>query len=372
VTASVRLVVVLLCVLAACTAAGPAAAQQQECPKRAFLEYDGLVYAGEQLPAAVRLPPGEALGSGTLDRPTDETGCKREQVEAQVLRLGDIDPKVAVGADGQTGTAFVLGARCAGFTESKYWDCLLSPLVFEDAEYTGTSFPAEPPPRGSLDLGDSLGEADLGGETVTVRAIEGVDPALAVAIEDDRSEAYLAPGVCPYEGFANDEAQNDLLRCLKGPVWLAFDPPGARVGDDVTARADRSLRSELSGATVELVRLRQAVDVLPQDLSGAVAVGSLTPSGDGGATLQFTIPELEQGVYEAVVTCPDCGPQYGGQTSFPAGSLLVLEAAQKGSSSARIVLLVVGGLAIVLVLFAIIAWRRGWHRGRPRTDAPPE
>jgi hypothetical protein len=365
VTPSARLLVAVLAVVATLAATGPAAAQQQECPKRAFVEYDGLVYAGEQIPASVTLAPGEALGNGTLDRPTDETGCKRERVEAQVVRLGDLDPKVAVGVAGEAGTAFVLGARCAGFSGNEYWDCLLAPLAFRGIGYTGTRYPAEPAPQGALELGDPLGEATLGDETVTVRAIEGVDPALAVAIEGRSSEAYLAPGVCPYEGLANDEAQNDLLRCLRGPVWLAFDPPGARVGESVTARADRSPGPELSGATVELVRLRQAADALPQDLSGAVSIGSLTPSADGRVTLQFAIPELEQGVYEAVVTCPECGEQYGGQTSFPGGSLLVLEARKSGSSSAQIVLLVVGALAIVLIFAAVIAWRRGWHRGRP-------
>ena len=68
----------------------------------------------------------------------------------------------------------------------------------------------------------------LGDTAATAVAIDGVDPAVAIGIEGRPSEAYVAPGVCPYERFANEAVGDDLKRCLTGLVWLVFDPPGAR------------------------------------------------------------------------------------------------------------------------------------------------
>jgi hypothetical protein len=261
--------------------------------------------------------------------------------------------------------AFILGARCAGYDEQERWRCLLEPLTFGQVRYTGSRYPSTPAPQGSLELGEPLGEGRIGGAVVTVTAIEGVDPVVAVGVDGRPSEAFVAADACPYEAFSNEEATNDLLRCLQGPVWLTFDPVGARPGDEVTARADRPLRPELAGATVALVRLSAVADALPEDLSSAVSVGTLSASGDGAAGLTFTIPELERGLYEAVVTCEGCAAEYAGQTSFPAGSLVVFE--KRGGSSARPFLLAMGALGFVVLPLAFIAWRRGWHRGRPRT-----
>jgi hypothetical protein len=343
--------------------AEPAAAQQT-CPQQSFLSYDGLVYASDRIPTTVALVPGESIGTVQLDEPTDETGCERERTEVEALRLGDLDPKLAMAVQGREGVAFIMGARCAGYEgDEERWRCLLQPLMFGDGHYTSSSYPATPAPQGSLELGEPLGGGEIGGEAVTVATIQGVDPTVAVAVEGRPSEAFIAAGACPYEAFSNDEATNDLLRCLRGPVWLTFDPVGARPGAEVNARADRALGAELGAVTVALVRLRVAADALPDDLSSAVAIGALSASGDGGAELPFTIPELEQGLYEAVVTCDACAAEYAGQTSFPAGSLVVFE--KKGGSSARPFLLAVGALGFVVIPLAFIAWRRGWHRGRP-------
>lgn len=353
----------LLAVASILACAGPASAQ--ECPTATFLSHDHLVYASEPIPASASLAPGASLGEGTIDEPTDETGCKRQREDVSVVRLGDVDPAVAVGVEGRPGLIFVLGARCAGYEGDARTDCLLQPLVFRDVSYTRARYPAQPPPVGAVPAGEPLGSAELDGESVTVVSLEGIDPALAVGVEGRASEAFVAPGICPYERFSNEGRQDDLLRCLKGPVWLVFDPVGAKPGEEITARSDRPLRPELQGAEVSLVRLSEVADIVPEDRSEAVAIGTLTPDESGRVTLPFTVPELEEGLYEAVVGCEPCGEALGA-TVFPSGSVVVFEG-QKGSS-ARPVLLAGGGLMFAFLALAIVAWRRGWHRRQP---APP-
>jgi hypothetical protein len=93
-------------------------------------------------------------------------------------------------------------------------------------------------------------------------------------------------------------------------------------------------------------------------------IGVITINGQGRATLPFDVPDVEKGVYEAVVTCERCGPAFGGATAFAAGSIVVFE--KKGGGSARPVLIGGGAILLLLIPLAFIAWRRGWHRGRAR------
>lgn len=357
----------LLCALLAAAVAlvlGAEARAQQRCPTISFLGYAGVVYASEEIPASVSIPPGDLLGEGTIDEPDSEDGCKRKRDEPNVLRAGDVDPAVAVAVEGRSGSLFVLGGRCSGYEGQARWDCLLRPLVFDGARYTGEAYPATPAPRGTVRLGEPLGTGELDGASASVVALEGVDPGVAVGIEGRPNEAFLAPGVCPYERFANTEPHDDLGRCLRAPLWLVFDPVGASGGDTITARADRVLRPELEGAEVGLVQLGVAADVLPDDRSGAVPIGVISIDGQGGATLPFGVPDIEEGLYEAVVTCERCGPAFGGDTAFAAGSIVVFE--KKGDGSARPVLIGAGAVFLLLLPVAFIAWRRGWHRGRAR------
>jgi hypothetical protein len=355
---SARLLAVTLLASACALSLGSPSHAQQSCPTTTFLAFDHLVYAAEQVPASVSLTPGRALGDGRVDEPTDATGCRRRQDDVGVVRAGEIDPGVAVAVAGRPGVVFVLGGRCAGYANDDRWRCLLEPLSYAGASYTGTSYPVSPGTQGTVTLGAPLGGARLGGEAVTAVRIDGVDPAVAVGVEGRPHEAFLASGVCPYERFANRLAADDLSRCLRSPVWLFFDPPGGRVGEQVTARADRPLAGVLAGATVSLARLSIAADIVPRDVSGSVPIATLAP---GGRTLPFTIPDVGQGLYEAVVTCGRCAAAHGGRTRFPAGSILVVER-KSGGTSARPVVLAVGAILLLLIPAALLAWRRGWHR----------
>jgi hypothetical protein len=353
-----------VCVLALGGALGfssPAVAAT--CPTASYLDYNHLAYAEVSIPAGVQLPSGQAVGSGALDHPTSSNGCKRARQTVQVLSAGSIDPQVAVMVSGRPGTAFVIGQRCAGFTSSAYWDCLTQPLVWDGVQYTATSYPSTPSPVGTLSLGAALGTADYHGGRVTLRRIDGVDPTLAVGISGQPSVAWLSPRTCPYSGFSNTPQYDNLLRCLRSPVWFTFDPPGNTAGATVVGRADRPVTGAVAGAKLSLALLPLDADYVPANPK-MVAVGHVA------SQVSLKLPDVSAGEYEAVVSCPQCSNTGAGSDGlYPAGSVLV-SAPSKSSTSALIVnyvLLALVAVAVVLVLRARRR-RRAQPGGRPGSE----
>jgi hypothetical protein len=342
--------------------AGHSAQAESTCPTATFLSFDHVAYISKAIPAGVEIPVGAGLGSGSLDQPASPDGCKRERNSVQVLTAGSLEPGVAVLVQGRPRTLFVLGRRCDNLVGQQYWDCLLRPLVFESRRYTGISYPLQPTPRGKVPLGGSLGRATLDGRTVTVRRIVGVDPSLAVGISGRPSDAFLVASVCPYEVFSNRPAFDDLLRCLRSPVWFTFDPPGGQVGETVVARSDRELGSQVVGANVSLVRVPIAADYVPTQSS------ALAPVGRVGSELTFDVPDVPGGLYEAVVSCPRCPEAAGSEALFPAGSILVTEKT-KTSPGIRIVSYALTGATIVAAVIAFRFWRRR-RRLAPGSNSP--
>ena len=221
-------------------------------------------------------------------------------------------------ARGRPGIVFVLGHRCEGLEATAYWDCLLDPLLLGGQQFTAAGYPTSPAPRRTLALGAVIGKAQYHGRTVTVRRIEDVDPAVAVGISGQPSEAFLSPRSCPYSAFSNDAQYDDLLRCLQSPVWFTFDPPGTEAGSTVVARSDRALSSAVAGASISLVVLPVVADFVPASHGSLVSVGHVAEQ------VNLKMPNVSPGLYEAVVSCPRCKPNPdGGGTLYPAGSILV-------------------------------------------------
>ena len=353
------LVALILCLVA--TLAHEDVARAQECRTQSFLLHDGLVYASDDVLAGAAAP-GAAIGEGEIDRPVSEDGCEREHAQVSVLRAGDLDPAVAVAVEGAPGVVFLLGGPCAGYEGDARRECVLAPLRFEGRSYTGSRYPSG---GGGVALGAELGQAKLAGATVTAVRIDGVDPSVAVGVAGRPDEAFLAPGICPYQRFAATEEADDLRRCLEAPFWLAFEPLGARYNEEVVGRSDRVIHEDAEGATVSLVRLETATaDIAPDDLSGAVPIGAVVLDDAGRVTVRFAAPDVEQGLYEAIVSCEACAASFGGQTTFPAGSLIVFE--RRGSSGPKIVLLGLGALFVVALVASVVMWRRGWRFKRRR------
>jgi hypothetical protein len=353
----------IVAVAAAAAVAGfggtPTSHGASACPTATFLRFDHVAYLSKSIPPGVEIPAGSALGSGSVDQPASSDGCKRRQDSVHVLTAGSLEPGVAVLVQGRPRTLFVLGRRCDDHVEAAYWDCLLRPLVFEGRRYTGTGYPSQPSPQGRVRLTGSLGRATLNGTEVTVRRIEGVDPTLAVGVSSRPSEAFLVASVCPYEGFSNKPAFDDLLRCLRSPAWFTFDPPGGQVGETVVARSDRTLGSQVVGAGVSLVRLPIVADFVPEQGSASALIGRV------GNEVSFQVPDVPAGLYEAVVSCPSCTEAAGGQSLFPAGSILIEEKA-KTSRGIQVVSYVLLGAFVLAAVLAIVVWRR---RRRSDVDA---
>jgi hypothetical protein len=361
----VRAARILLAAAAAAVAGlgvGHSAQADSTCPTATFLIFDHVAYISKAIPAGVEIPVGTGLGSGSMDQPASPDGCKRERDSVQVLTAGSLEPGVGVMVQGRPRTLFVLGRRCDNLVGQPYWDCLLRPLVFESRSYTRTSYPLRPSPRGEVPLGGSLGRATLDGRTVTVRRIVGVDPSLAVGISGRPSDAFLVASVCPYEVFSSRPAFDDLLRCLRSPVWFTFDPPGGQVGETVVARGDRELGSQVAGANVSLVRVPIAADFVPTQSSAPAHIGR------AGSELTFDVPDLPAGLYEAVVSCPRCPGAAGSEALFPAGSILVTEK-PKTSAGIRIVSYALTGALVVAALIAFRFWRRR-RRLAPGSSSP--
>jgi hypothetical protein len=353
-----------VCVLAIAGAlafASPASAAN--CPTGTYLDYNHLAYAAVSVPATVAIPTGTAVGAGTVDRATSANGCKRGRQSVKVRAVGRLDPGVAVLASGVQRTIFVIGYRCAGFAGSSYWDCLLAPLVFHGRQFTATSYPSGPAPRTTVALGAVIGTAQYQGRQVTVRRIDGVDPTLAVAVTGEPRDAFVSPNTCPYGGFSNDPQYDNLLRCLRSPVWFTFDPPGSQAGGTVVARSDRPVTAAVAGASISLARLAIAADFVP-------ANPKLVPAGRVAGQVSLKVPAVPPGVYEAVVSCPRCSASAnGGAALYPAGSILVA-ATPKTSLGIRIIsyALAVAVLAALALGYRTRRRRRAQGLGRPRSD----
>jgi hypothetical protein len=329
--------------------ASPASAASS-CPTQTFLSYGHLAYEAIAIPSTVQVPGGSTLGNGTIDEPTSGNGCHRAQSSVQVQAVGSTQPQVAVLVRGRPHLAFVIGHRCDGLTGSAYWNCLLHPIVFRGQQFTATSYPLTPAPRRTLPLGSAIGIAQYQGRQVTVRGIQGIDPSLAVGISGQPSTAFLSPRACPYSGFSNSPQYDNLLRCLRGPVWYTFDPPGNEAGQSVVGRSDRSLVPAVQGASISLVRLPLVADYVPANHGNLVGVGQVSDQ------VSIKIPDIPAGVYEAVVSCPRCGS--GGVAGlYPAGSILVTSQ-PKGDPIIKDISYVLLALVIVAAILGFRTYRR--------------
>lgn len=348
---SLRLVLALIIVLAAGVLTGaPSASAASSCPTLTFLSFGHLAYEATAIPATVQVPGGATIGHGTIDEPTNGSGCRRAQNSVQVQAVRSIQPQVAVLVAGRPRDAFVIGHRCQGFAGSAFWSCLLSPLAFRGQQFTATSYPLTPAPRGTVPQGPVIGTAQYQGHKVTVRQLQGVPATLAVGISGQPSTAFLSPRACPYSGFSNDPRYDNLRRCLRSPVWFTFDPPGNEAGTTVVGRSDRPLSASVRGAPVGLVSLPVVADYVPSSHARA------TPVGQVGAQVSIRIPDIPAGLYEAVVSCPHCGAGGVGGL-YPAGSILVT-AKPKGSSAIKIISYVLAALAVLAAFLGFRTYRR--------------
>jgi hypothetical protein len=129
------------------------------------------------------------------------------------------------------------------------------------------------------------------------------------------------------------------------------------------ARADRPVSTAVSGATISLAQLPVAADFVPPN-------PKLVPVGHVGSQVSVKLPDVPAGLYEAVVSCPQCSASGAGSSGlYPAGSVLI---APKQSTSAGIQIinyvLIAAVLAVLALTFRARRRRRAQGLGRPNAD----
>ena len=284
-------------------------------------------------------------------------GANVEQDSVQVLTAGSLEPGVAVLVQGRPRTLFVLGRRCDDHVEAAYWDCLLRPLVFEGRRYTGTGYPAEPSPQGRVPLTGSLGRATLNGTEVTVRRIEGVDPSTG-----RRRLGAAERGLSRRLGLSVRRVLEQAG--LRRPAPLPPEPGLVHLRSTRWSGRRDSRRPKRPHARLAGRRSRTSASFACRSsrISFRSRARPLRPSVGSATRSRSTVPDVPAGLYEAVVSCPSCGEAAGGQSLFPAGSILIEEKA-KTSRGIRIVSYVLLGAFVLAAVLAIVVWRRRRRHG---------
>lgn len=194
--------------------AGPAPGAQQQCTYRVV--YEGTVYRGSA-PGAEAVRSGARVGPA-VRLPCDDIGGRPPEpgTPIDVFRFGTASPWVALTTRELGRPAIVaVSGRCFGFGRDTdgYLRCLQTEVRFRGRGYTGT--------RGAvLPRGSSIGQGRVDGRPLPLRAIQGIDPRIALAPADDPELILVAHRRChiwPY-----DRTLETFMRCLRAPLWLAI------------------------------------------------------------------------------------------------------------------------------------------------------
>jgi hypothetical protein len=177
--------------------------------------YEGAAYWGYPVPQDTAIRPGERVGRAV--RP----GCNdfgprppEPSTPVDVFRFGTASPRVALITPEFRGPVRVAG-RCFGFERDTdgLLSCLQTDIRFRGRGYTGTHGPVLP-------RAERLGQGRIRGQPVPLQAIQGVDPRIALAREDDLKVIFVAHRRCqiwPYQ-----RGVTTFTRCLRAPLWLAI------------------------------------------------------------------------------------------------------------------------------------------------------
>jgi hypothetical protein len=106
--------------------------------------------------------------------------------------------------------------RCAGFGfTAGYLRCLRTEIRFGGRGYSAMK-------GRELPRGKALGRGSLGGRPLRLRALEGVDPRIALARADNPLQLWIAHRRCELGAF-----DTLFMRCLRAPLWLDISDMGA-------------------------------------------------------------------------------------------------------------------------------------------------
>jgi hypothetical protein len=180
---------------------------QQRCVSS--LLYEGSVYRYRPMDAenlVPRRPVGLALRPGCSDiGSVPPPPAKR----VEVFRFGTASPRVALTTREAGAPVYAVLSRCFGFAREEQLRCLQTEIRFRGRGYTALR---------SLGLlsGGVLGEGRLRGRPVRLRAIQGIDPRIALARAEEPETTFVAHRRCELQPL-----YPNFKRCLRAPLWLA-------------------------------------------------------------------------------------------------------------------------------------------------------
>jgi hypothetical protein len=180
---------------------------QQRCVSS--LLYKGSVYRYRPMEAeniVPRRPIGLALRPGCSDiGGVPPPPAKR--VEA--FRFGTASPRVALTTREVGAPVYAVSSRCFGFAREEQLGCLQTEIRFRGRGYTALR-------RLGLLPGGALGEGQVRGRPVRLRAIQGIDARIALARADEPETTFVAHRRCELQPL-----YPNFKRCLRAPLWLA-------------------------------------------------------------------------------------------------------------------------------------------------------
>lgn len=178
------------------------------------VEFNGVPYEGISLQPPSTLVFGERLGEGVLLGCRDELDAPPSADErATLLRIDGVPTSVALGWAEDTSAFLLARGRCDLSTGwSGLERCLRETLVFRGRPYVATQLDeASSLERRPLAAAAVLRASGTDEREVAVAGLEGIDPALALALPRGNERiVYLADGHCYESG------KDAILACLRG------------------------------------------------------------------------------------------------------------------------------------------------------------
>lgn len=177
---------------------GASASRDKLSSCAASVEFRGRTYLASAV-AGDAVSRDGPLGTGHVSPCTDVVRSPRERrrvgepmESVDLVRLGDVDPHVAVGRRDQESFVYIVTGRCIGLDTAR---CITRTLAFGDGRYTAT-LPVRHLARSGLIGRGIVAAGRPSAEQVDVRALKGVNPTVAVAVGSEPESVYVAADAC--------------------------------------------------------------------------------------------------------------------------------------------------------------------------------
>jgi Family of unknown function (DUF6281) len=239
------------------------------------IHYDDSVYYAV---SSENVTPGRRVGRAFRQSCNDIGGPPPPARPVEAFRFGSANPRVALVVSEARRPHLIVAVpgRCSGYApERSYLRCLQTEVRFRGRGYTAV--------RGvPLRAARTLAPGVSRGRTVRLRAIQGIDPRIAVLRASTR-ELLVAHRRCEFQ-----PSDRNFARCLRSPLWLEITGEGRFRTGLVDAPGALVRSSELPLYLAEDAIADQIVSAADERLTPA---GRLTVDGRGRGTARIGIAD---------------------------------------------------------------------------------